>query len=134
MTRDLTQPLILSEAGGITLLTGRNVALAPGRLAAIMARMGDPPCHRDGTPFVAFATGRSGMVGFRGVASPSGEGTVLREVEAFGSQAGIEAFAERLASFLCEPRRFARVARVDPGSPGGGLLSRALGRGLSLSH
>lgn len=126
MPRSLSDPLVMADPCGVTLLSGGNVALAPGSLAVAMRRLGERPRPREGVPFVAFSHGRSGLVGCRGVASTSGNAAVLREVETFGLPSGLPAFAEDFARFLTRPGRFAEAPVIEPGTSGARTLAEAL--------
>jgi len=125
MGRSLGLPVV-HTTGGITLLTGGNVRLAPSSVLRLAARTG---CDEGDGGLLAYANGRYGIVGCRGRFSDEGGRLLIHGLETFGSRGALAEFGRQLGELIAKPGRFdglAVVERVsDPGT-GAGLVVEAL--------
>ena len=133
MVRSLRDPVVMAGDGGLTLLTGRNVDLAPPPVAASASRLSGPGRLPPGAlELLAFARGRSGLVGCRGSVTAGPDGAVLGDLEPFGPRSGLGAFGRDLAAFVARPGRFdasPRVALREGACCGARLLAEGLQAG-----
>jgi len=108
--------LVHADPGGVTLLTGDNVALAPAFLDAALRRLAGP--SRRGAPgdvpLLAFSHRRDGIaLAAAVVASGRDGGPLLRDVEAGGRPEGLEGLGRDLAALFLHPGRFERAPSVE---------------------
>jgi hypothetical protein len=113
--RSLKHPVLHAAAGGITVLTGANVALAPAMVVPALSRLAGPSRRLAGdeVALLAFAAPRAGLVGMRGVLRVRDGEVLLHDVEAFGAASAMRGFGIEVGRFLSGGGRFSEDVTVE---------------------